>query len=136
MQAAAGNGREVGDQERPGAGDRGEHGLARCGASEAPVGLACSGWQQNTRAPQRASAASSRSGRTPRRRRGRAPGRFAWYAGLARGGIARIGQVQLAQPVLSLVWAALVLGERIGAAEALTAAAVLACVIASQKARA
>ena len=29
-------------------------------------------------------------------------GFFAWYAGLARGGVARIGQVQLAQPVLTL----------------------------------
>ena len=38
-------------------------------------------------------------------------GFFAWYAGLARGGVAKIGQVQLAQPVLSLVWAALILGE-------------------------
>ncbi len=36
---------------------------------------------------------------------------FAWYRGLALGGIARIGQVQLAQPVLTLVWAALLLGE-------------------------
>ena len=42
-------------------------------------------------------------------------GFFAWYAGLARGGIARIGQVQLAQPVLTLVWAALLLGEHVSA---------------------
>ena len=34
-------------------------------------------------------------------------GFFAWYAGLARGGVARVGQVQLAQPVLTLVWSAL-----------------------------
>ena len=39
---------------------------------------------------------------------------FAWYAGLARGGVARVGQIQLAQPVLTLVWSALVLGERWG----------------------
>ena len=38
-------------------------------------------------------------------------GFFAWYAGLARGGVARIGQVQLAQPVLTLGWSALLLGE-------------------------
>lgn len=62
-------------------------------------------------------------------------GFFAWYAGLARGGVARIGQVQLAQPVLSLGWAALVLGEHIGPAEAATAAAILACVVATQRAR-
>ena len=30
-------------------------------------------------------------------------GFFAWYAGLARGGVARVGQIQLAQPVLTLV---------------------------------
>ena len=60
---------------------------------------------------------------------------FAWYAGLARGGIARIGQVQLAQPVLSLGWAALVLSEAIGAAEMVTAGLVLCCVVATQRAR-
>ena len=39
-------------------------------------------------------------------------GFFAWYAGLARGGVARISQVQLLQPLLSLGWAALLLGEQ------------------------
>ncbi len=63
-------------------------------------------------------------------------GFFAWYAGLARGGVARIGQLQLAQPVLSLGWAALVLGETVGAREVVTAAVVLACVVATQRARA
>ncbi len=62
-------------------------------------------------------------------------GFFAWYAGLARGGVARIGQVQLAQPVLTLGWSALVLGEAVGAGEAVAAAAVLACVVATQRAR-
>lgn len=62
-------------------------------------------------------------------------GFFAWYAGLARGGVARIGQVQLAQPILSLGWAALVLGEAVGPAEGATAAVVLACVVATQRAR-
>jgi drug/metabolite transporter (DMT)-like permease len=38
---------------------------------------------------------------------------FAWYHGLALGGVARVGQMQLVQPVLTLVWAALLLGERI-----------------------
>jgi len=61
---------------------------------------------------------------------------FAWYAGLARGGVARIGQVQLAQPVLSLGWAALVLGEAVSGLEAVTAAVVLGCVVATQRARA
>ncbi|MDP9366341.1 MAG: DMT family transporter, partial [Chloroflexota bacterium] len=38
-------------------------------------------------------------------------GFFAWYRGLALGGVARVGQVQLLQPVLTLGWAALLLGE-------------------------
>jgi drug/metabolite transporter (DMT)-like permease len=62
-------------------------------------------------------------------------GFFAWYAGLARGGVARIGQVQLAQPVLTLGWSAALLGEGVGAATLLTAIAVLACVAATQRAR-
>ena len=62
-------------------------------------------------------------------------GFFAWYAGLARGGVARIGQVQLAQPVLTLGWSAALLGEDVGAATLLTALAVLACVAATQRAR-
>ncbi|MCW2984352.1 MAG: family transporter, partial [Conexibacter sp.] len=62
-------------------------------------------------------------------------GFFAWYAGLARGGVAKIGQVQLAQPVLSLAWAALVLGETVSAATAGAALAVLACVVATQRTR-
>ena len=41
-------------------------------------------------------------------------GFFAWYRGLALGGIARVGQIQLIQPVLTLLWAALLLGEPIG----------------------
>ncbi|NAZ83017.1 EamA family transporter [Kineococcus sp. R8] len=38
-------------------------------------------------------------------------GFFAWYRGLAIGPMARVSQVQLAQPVLTLGWAALFLGE-------------------------
>ncbi len=60
---------------------------------------------------------------------------FAWYAGLARGGIARVGQLQLAQPVLSLAWAALLLGERVGPATLVAALAVVACVVATQRTR-
>lgn len=40
-------------------------------------------------------------------------GFFPWYAGLAMGGVARVGQVQLVQPVFSLIWAWLLLGEAI-----------------------
>jgi drug/metabolite transporter (DMT)-like permease len=62
-------------------------------------------------------------------------GFFAWYRGLALGGVAQIGQLQLGQPVLTLIWAALVLGERVTAAMAVTALAVLGCVLATQRAR-
>jgi drug/metabolite transporter (DMT)-like permease len=61
-------------------------------------------------------------------------GFFAWYAGLARGGVAKIGQVQLAQPVLTLLWASLILGESVGSATVLAALVVLACVVATQRA--
>ena len=62
-------------------------------------------------------------------------GFFAWYAGLARGGVARVGQVQLLQPLLTLVWAALVLGEHVGAGTVLAALGVLASVVVTQRAR-
>ena len=62
-------------------------------------------------------------------------GFFAWYAGLARGGVAKIGQVQLAQPVLTLVWAAALLGEQVGAATIIASLAVLASVAAIQRTR-
>ncbi|HSO16724.1 MAG TPA: DMT family transporter [Arthrobacter sp.] len=38
-------------------------------------------------------------------------GFFAWYHGLAIGPMAQVGQVQLIQPVLSICWAGLLLGE-------------------------
>ena len=40
-------------------------------------------------------------------------GFFAWYQGMARGGVASIGKLQLAQPALTLGWSALLLGERV-----------------------
>ena len=63
-------------------------------------------------------------------------GFFAWYAGLARGGIARVGQIQLAQPVLTLLWSALLLGETVAPASIGAAVVVLACVVLTQRARA
>lgn len=56
-------------------------------------------------------------------------GFFAWYQGMARGGVARVARLQLAQPVLTLAWSALLLGERVSLAAALTSAAVLAAVV-------
>ena len=60
---------------------------------------------------------------------------FAWYHGLALGGVAKIGQVQLAQPVLTLAWSALLLSEQVTAAMVVAALAVLACVVATQRTR-
>jgi drug/metabolite transporter (DMT)-like permease len=60
---------------------------------------------------------------------------FAWYAGLAAGGVAKVGQVQLVQPILTLMWSALFLGEPVGPLTALAAAAVLTCVIWTQRTR-
>jgi len=62
-------------------------------------------------------------------------GFFAWYAGLARGGIARVGQIQLAQPVLTLAWSALLLGESVTPASIAAALVVLAFVVLTQRAR-
>jgi drug/metabolite transporter (DMT)-like permease len=62
-------------------------------------------------------------------------GFFAWYAGLARGGVAKIGQVQLAQPILTLAWSAALLGESVGPATIGAALLVLVSVAATQRAR-
>ncbi|WP_245674975.1 DMT family transporter [Herbidospora cretacea] len=58
-----------------------------------------------------------------------------WYAGLAQGGIARAGQTQLAQPLLTLAWAWLLLAEPFDPWTILAAAAVLICVAATQRSR-
>jgi drug/metabolite transporter (DMT)-like permease len=55
-------------------------------------------------------------------------GFFAWYAGLARAGIARAGQLQLAQPVLSLIWGWPLLGERLSGAAVVTIVVVVGAV--------
>lgn len=54
-------------------------------------------------------------------------GFFAWYRGLAIGPMAQVSQVQLVQPVLSLAWAALLLGEHLTWATGVGAVAVIAC---------
>jgi drug/metabolite transporter (DMT)-like permease len=62
-------------------------------------------------------------------------GFFAWYAGLARGGVARVGQLQLFQPLLTVAWSALLLGERIGWRILVCGLGVIASVAVSQRAR-
>ena len=61
-------------------------------------------------------------------------GFFFWYAGIARGGAARVGQLQLMQPVLTLCWSALFLGERIGTAAIVTAGLVILFVLLTRRA--
>ncbi|MFY1701302.1 EamA family transporter [Micromonospora sp. WMMA1923] len=59
-------------------------------------------------------------------------GFFAWYAGLARGGVAQVGQLQLTQPVLTLLWSAVLLGETVTPASLGAALVVLVCVVVLQ----
>jgi drug/metabolite transporter (DMT)-like permease len=54
-------------------------------------------------------------------------GFFAWYHGLAIGPISRVSQVQLVQPVLSIAWAALLLGEPLTLPIVLGGLVVIAC---------
>jgi drug/metabolite transporter (DMT)-like permease len=62
-------------------------------------------------------------------------GFFAWYAGLALGGVAKAGQTQLLQTPLTLVLAALVLGEHITILAMVCTLAVLASIVGTQRAR-
>ena len=62
-------------------------------------------------------------------------GFFAWYRGLALAGIARGGQVQQLQALLTLIWSALLLGERVTRVTVLAAVAVIVCVVWAQRAR-
>ena len=60
-------------------------------------------------------------------------GFFFWYRGLALGGVARVGQVQLLQPFLSLVGAAVLLGESLTPTNCVFALAVVAVVFAGRR---
>ncbi|HEU0317582.1 MAG TPA: pyridoxamine 5'-phosphate oxidase family protein, partial [Solirubrobacteraceae bacterium] len=59
----------------------------------------------------------------------------AWYHGLARAGVARASQLQLAQPLLTVAWSALLLGEHVGPGALLVAVVVVGCVLVTQRAR-
>lgn len=56
-----------------------------------------------------------------------------WYRGLAQGGIAAVGQLQLLQPFFGLMLAGLVLGEAVSPAMLAICAAVAACVAAARR---
>jgi drug/metabolite transporter (DMT)-like permease len=60
-------------------------------------------------------------------------GFFFWYRGMATGGVARVGQVQLAQPGLSLVAAAVILNETLQIEHILFTFAVIAVVGAGKR---
>ena len=62
-------------------------------------------------------------------------GFFAWYRGLALAGIARGGQVQQLQTLLTLLWSALLLREHVTRVTVLAALAVIVCVLWAQRAR-
>jgi len=59
---------------------------------------------------------------------------FAWYKGLAIGGVARVGQIQLLQPFLTISASAFLLGEAISPLTIGTAIVVFAIVILGKKA--
>lgn len=61
-------------------------------------------------------------------------GFFFWYHGLARGGAAGVGQLQLLQPFFGFVLAAFVLGEPVSMAMMLVACVVVICVAAAKRA--
>lgn len=60
-------------------------------------------------------------------------GFFFWYNGLALGGIAKVGQIQLIQPFIGLVFSAIILNENISSAMIFTGLAVLICVLLAKK---
>jgi drug/metabolite transporter (DMT)-like permease len=62
-------------------------------------------------------------------------GFFAWYRAMALAGTAQIGQIQLAQPIATLLWSALFLGESVSAANIIAAFAVMGSVVLTQRAR-
>ncbi|MFF3755014.1 DMT family transporter [Streptomyces sp. NPDC002018] len=61
-------------------------------------------------------------------------GLYVWYRGMASIGIAKASQLQLAQPVLTLVWSVLLLGEHLTPAAPVAAVAVLVCIAVTQRA--
>ncbi|WP_205325487.1 DMT family transporter [Glycomyces sp. YM15] len=62
-------------------------------------------------------------------------GFFAWYRGLAIGPMAQVSQVQLTQPVMTIAWAALLLGEPLTWTTVAGGLAVIACAALAVRAR-
>ncbi|MFF9015511.1 DMT family transporter [Streptomyces sp. NPDC014870] len=62
-------------------------------------------------------------------------GLYVWYRGMAAIGIPRASQLQLAQPLLTLLWSVTLLGESLSPAAPLAACAVLVCIAVTQRAK-
>lgn len=56
-----------------------------------------------------------------------------WYRGLAQGGIAAVGQLQLLQPFMGLLLSAFLLGEHVSLTMGIVSLAVIFCVIGAKK---
>lgn len=56
-----------------------------------------------------------------------------WYRGMSMIGVNKASQIQLAQPLLTLLWAVLFLGEHLRPAVPVTAVLVLACIVVTQR---
>lgn len=60
-------------------------------------------------------------------------GLYVWYRGMAEIGAPRASQLQLAQPLLTLVWSVALLGEHLSPAAPAAAGAVLVCIAVTQR---
>ncbi len=58
-----------------------------------------------------------------------------WYRGTAAIGVPRASRIQLAQPLLTLVWSVLLMGEEPSPPAPVAALIVLGCIAATQRAR-
>ena len=58
-----------------------------------------------------------------------------WYRGMAAIGVPRASQIQLAQPLITLIWAVSLLGEHLSPLAPVTALIVLGCIATTQRAR-
>jgi drug/metabolite transporter (DMT)-like permease len=63
------------------------------------------------------------------------PRELLWYHGLAIGPMAQVSQVQLAQPVMTICWAAVLLGEQLTWATVVGGLAVILCAGAAVRVR-
>ncbi len=60
----------------------------------------------------------------------------AWYRGMALIGVPKASQLQLAQPLITLAWSVLLMGEHLSPLALITAVIVLACIATTQRTRA